>query len=254
MQKLRNIKLTIEYDGTNFKGWQIQDKKSRTLQGEIQNALSTLCKEEIRLNGSGRTDSGVHALGQVANFKTKSKKPLIEFRKALNAILPHDIAVREVVEVDDRFHARYSAKSKIYRYTLLNRETRSSFDRNLYHLYPWKLNLTAMRQEAKSLIGRHDFKSFQASDPAKKDLPFEKNSVRTVKRIDVKKKGNYIIIDMEANGFLYKMARNMIGSLLEVGRGHLKIGSLKNILKKKERVKTLKTAPSQGLSLVQVKY
>lgn len=254
MQKTRNIKLTIEYDGTFFKGWQIQDKKSRTIQGEIQKVLSKLCGENIRLIASGRTDSGVHALEQIVNFKTSSKRPLAQLQKALNAILPHDITIRQVVEADDAFHARYSVKSKTYRYTILNRETRSSLDRNLYLLYPWKLDLQSMRQEARSLVGRHDFKSFQASDPARKSLPFEKSSVRSLKRIEIKKRGDYIRIDIEANGFLYKMARNIIGSLLEVGRGHLPKESLKRILARKERIKTLKTAPPQGLCLINVRY
>lgn len=254
MQKTRNIKLTIEYDGTLFKGWQIQDKKSRTLQGEIEKALSKLCGENIPLIASGRTDRGVHALEQVANFKTRSKRPLAVIQKALNALLPDDITIRKVEEIQARFHAQYSAKSKTYRYTVLNRETRSSLDRNFYLLYPWKLNIPLLRQEAKSLIGRHDFKSFQSSDPAQKSLPFEKNSVRTLKHIDIKKEGDYIYINIEANGFLYKMARNIIGSLLEVGRGHLPKGSLKKILARKERVKTLKTAPPQGLCLINVRY
>lgn len=175
----RNIKLTIEYDGTLFNGWQVQEsrnghpnrsmtKTQRTVQGEIERALKKIYIKNITLIGSGRTDSGVHALGQVANFKISSVMAIPEIQCALNANLPEDISINNVEEVSSDFHAQYSVQSKTYRYTILNRNSRCSLDRNTCLYYPYKLNLAAMRREAKFLIGRKNFKSFTASDPAKK--------------------------------------------------------------------------------------
>ena len=251
---MRNIKLTIEYDGTQFLGWQIQKNNSRTLQGEIQKILSKLCGEKIRLTGSGRTDSGVHALGQIANFKTASSRPLEQLIKALNALLPEDVAIIDITEVPLRFHAQYSAKSKIYRYTILNRNIRCAIKRNYCLFHPWTLNLPLMHKESKALMGRHNFKAFQSADAADKLLPFEKNTVRNITRIDIKKRGDLVEIELEANGFLYKMARNIVGALLEVGSGRLPKGSIKAILAKKFRLKTIRSAPAQGLCLMKVKY
>ena len=145
---MANIKLTVEYEGTHFRGWQIQDKKSRTVQGEIEKVLLKLCKEKVRLIGTGRTDSGVHALKQVANFKTTSQRSLQEMLKALNGLLAEDIAILEIRAVAENFHARYSAKSKTYRYTILNREIRSPLFHDFSLFYPWKLDLSLMRKEA----------------------------------------------------------------------------------------------------------
>ncbi|HLF18474.1 MAG TPA: tRNA pseudouridine(38-40) synthase TruA [Candidatus Omnitrophota bacterium] len=247
---MQNYKLTIEYDGTDFSGWQIQTPSQRTVQGEIQAALYKIFKQKITPLGSGRTDSGVHALGQVANFKINTSLKVKIIQKALNAHLPKDIAILKVQKVDEAFHAQYSAKSKTYRYTIFNGPIRPALYRNHCFHYPFKLNVALMKKEAKALVGRHDFKSFQASDTSRK----EKTTVRTVKGISIKKSKNFITINIEADGFLYKMVRNIVGTLLKLGSGQAEEGSLKKILAQKNRTAAFETAPAQGLTLVKVIY
>jgi len=247
----RNIKLTIEYDGTHFNGWQIQPH-DRTIQNEIEQASQKIFNEKVRLIGSGRTDSGVHALGQVANFKIKSSMSCEEIQKALNANLPTDIVILKVEEVSLKFHAQYSAKRKTYQYTILYHPIRCAQQRDFCLFYPHKLNLRLMREEAKILTGRHNFKSFQASDPSKPHRA--KDTIRTVNRLDIKKRGDYIIIEIEANGFLYKMVRNIVGTLLEIGSNKLPKGSIQNILAQKSRIAAGYTAKALGLTLLKVTY
>ena len=259
---MRNIKLTIEYDGTNFNGWQTQtvrdmpipSKTQRTIQGEIEKVLKKIFKQKLKLIGSGRTDSGVHAAAQVANFKTQSSMPENEMQNAINANLPDDIAIIRVEEAPSDFHAQYSVKSKTYRYTILNRTARCAQQRNFSLLYPHKLNIRAMREESKFLIGRHDFKSFTASDPAKRKKKVEENTVRTIKSLAITKKGDFLILDIKANGFLYKMVRNIVGTLLEIGNGKRLRGSIKQILANKDRNTAGATAKPKGLMLLEVRY
>jgi len=261
----RNIKLTIEYDGTNFCGWQTQTARNgstkqtnrsahRTVQGEIEKALKKIFKKNLNLAGSGRTDSGVHALGQVAHFKMSSSMPVEEMQSALNANLPEDIAIIKIEEVPLDFHAQYSVKSKTYRYTILNTNSRCAQQRNFCLYYPYKLNTRRMREEAKYLIGCKDFKSFTASDPAKCKANKKENTVRTIKRLAITRKGENLIFEIEANGFLYKMVRNIVGTLLEVGRGKLERGSIKQILSQKDRNAAGNTAKPKGLALLEVRY
>lgn len=257
----RNIKLTIEYDGTDFNGWQIQNhrrnssnSRKRTVQGEIEKALKKIFKKPVKLYGSGRTDSGVHALGQVGNFKTTSKMPTDEIIRALNANLPEDIAILNAEDVASDFHAQYSAKSKTYRYTVLNRAGRCAQQRDFCLYFPYKLNLTAMREESKCLIGRKDFRSFTASDPARRKAGKDNNTTRTVKKIAIRKKGDAVTFDIQANGFLYKMVRNIVGTLLDIGTGRLPKGSIKKILAAKNRDSAGNTAKSKGLALLEVCY
>jgi tRNA pseudouridine38-40 synthase len=247
---MRNIKLIIEYDGTHFNGWQLQPNGARTVQGEIEAALKKIFKKKVRLIASGRTDSGVHALGQVANFKISSSMPLKEIRNALNANIAPDVAIISTEEAAPDFHARYSAKSKTYRYTILNREARGARERHISLFCPYTLNLRRMREEAKTLIGRKDFRSFQASDPLRK----EKNTVRAVKALTIRKQGDYIHVDMTADGFLYKMVRNIVGTLLEAGSGRLPKGSIRQILAQKNRAFAATTAKPHGLTLIRVQY
>ena len=251
---IRNIKLTVEYDGTNFQGWQIQKSDSRTIQGSIEKALKTIFEKKIKLYGSGRTDSGVHALGQVANFKVNTQMTIDEIAQAINGNLPRDIAVIKAEEVNEEFHAQYSVKRKTYRYTILYRKSRCAQQRNYCLHYQGKLNVRAMKEEAKSLLGKKDFKSFQASDPAKRSKLLKENTIRTISNISIKKKNDLILIEMTANGFLYKMVRNMVGTLLEVGRGKFEKGCIRKILAKKNRNCAAYTAKAHGLSLVSVKY
>ncbi|MFC1808011.1 tRNA pseudouridine(38-40) synthase TruA [Candidatus Omnitrophota bacterium] len=251
---MRNIKLEIEYDGTNYRGWQIQQKRpdqigtERTIQGVIERVLSGILQEEIRIIGAGRTDSGVHALGQVANFKTKSKMPMAVMQRALNALLPKDIVIADIEEAKPDFNSRYNAKSKTYRYQILNRDYSTAFDRLYQYHIPYKLDYRLMAREGRNLIGRRDFKSFQATEKK------EKMSIRNVRRLSVRKDGPVINIDIEANGFLYNMVRNIVGTLIEIGRGKMPAGSSRRILRAKDRTQAGPTAPAKGLSLMRVRY
>lgn len=244
---MRNIRLIIEYGGTNYAGWQIQ-KNAKSIQATLETALKRILVERVKLVSCGRTDSGVHAKSHVANFKTNSKIPLVNIQRGLNSVLPKDIVIKEAKEVSSDFNSRFDAKSKVYRYTILNRSCPAALYRDYFYHIPYKLNLNLMKREAKALLGRHDFKSFQATDKK------ERSSVRTIKKLTVKKKGDFIEIEMEANGFLYNMARNIVGTLVEIGRRRFKPGSMKNILKAKDRNFAGRTAPAKGLCLVEVKY
>ncbi len=237
-------------------GWQAQRLRTphsklrtiRTIQETLESALKQVLQEKVKVIGSGRTDSGVHALAQVANFKTNSRMPVKDIKRALNAVLPLDIAIQKAEEASLDFHSRFAVKSKIYRYTLLNSQSRSVFSRNFYHFYPYKLNIFAMRRAAKLLIGKKDFKSFQSSDKK------ARHSKKTVKNLSIKKQGNFIHFDIEADGFLYKMVRSIIGTLLEVGRGKLKPKEISRILSGKNRKFAGPTAPAKGLALLKVIY
>ncbi len=247
---MRNFKLTIEYDGSAFCGWQVQGQGERTVQGELQRSLTKIFKQNTVVIGSGRTDSGVHALGQVVNFKAKTRMTPLQVQKALNAILPQDISVLSVKTVGAAFHAQYSAKKKTYRYTVLHRDHRSAFWRQRTYFHPHLLNITAMRKAAQCLVGQHDFKSFQAYDPLRAD----RDTVRTVKALKISKEGDFIHIDVTANGFLYKMVRNIVGTLLAVGSGRIKPTQVASILKGKDRNAAPETAPAHGLCLISVGY
>lgn len=262
---MRTIKLTLEYDGTDFHGWQTQTAghfpssdtphpRKRTVQEEIEKSLNKILNTTTKVRGAGRTDSGVHAMNQVAHFHTSSSMKTAEMHKALNALLPADIAVLRLEDVPATFHAQYGAKSKTYRYTILTRQARSALQRRDCLHYPYTLNLRRMRDEAKALIGRKDFKSFTASDPAKRNAENPPNTQRTVKRITISKKGELIHIDIEADGFLYKMVRNIVGALLKAGRGEMSKGGMRKILAQKDRRAAAKTAPAKGLTLVEVRY
>ncbi len=251
---MRNIKLTLEYDGTNFSGWQLQTPDKRTVQGEIEKALLKIFKKEIRIIGSGRTDTGVHALGQAANFKIDSPMPLEKIVRALNGNLPDDISVLSAEKVSTGFHAQHSAKQKTYRYSILNRPTRPAIDKNFVLHIPYKINLSAMRKEAKLLVGKHNFVSFMATDTAKRGKLTAKDTTRTVSKLEIHKKEDLITIDIAANGFLYKMVRNIVGTLLDIGTGLIPQGSARNILKAKSRRAARETAPAKGLILLSVKY
>ncbi len=248
---LRNFKLIIEYDGATFKGWQRQGQGERTVQGELEKILAKIFKvDAVTTIASGRTDSGVHALGQVVSVKAETRMKPKDLQYALNAWLPKDIAVLKVQEVDLNFHAQYSVKEKTYRYLILNREHPSVMMRERSLFYPHQINITLMRKAAKVLIGKHDFKSFQAFDLLRAD----KNTVRTVQKITVASHDEWIIIEVTADGFLYKMVRNMVGMLLAVGRGQVTVKEVAVILKAKDRNKAATTAPAHGLSLLKVVY
>ena len=246
---MRNLKLFISYDGTNYCGWQRQ-KKRGTIQGRIEEALERLLQEKVKLTGSGRTDSGVHAFSQVANFKTKSNLSLREIKRGLNGLLPKDIRIKNIISAPEKFNSRYNVLSKTYQYIISHQE--SPFLQDYAYFCPTQLNLPAMRKAAKALLGKHDFKAFQAAGSRIKD------SVRSIKKLSIRKKkttlANLILIEIEADGFLYKMARNIIGTLLEVGKGKKVPQDIKKILDKKNRKFAGLTAPAKGLYLKEVKY
>ncbi|MCM8780134.1 MAG: tRNA pseudouridine(38-40) synthase TruA [Candidatus Omnitrophica bacterium] len=252
---MRNIKLTIEYKGAHYAGWQIQKRGKgkglrgkKTIQEVIEKILRKILREKIKVIGSGRTDAGVHALAQVANFKTNSSIPLEKLQKSLNALLPEDIVIVKIQEASPDFHARFKAKSKLYRYTILNRKYPSAFLGSQVYFYPYSLDIDLMRREARCLVGRHNLKSFYTSDGK------ARNPFRTIKQIKIKNRRDLITIDIEADGFLYNMARNIVGTLIEIGRGRFPAGSMKKILFLKDRTKAGPTAPACGLSLIKVDY
>jgi tRNA pseudouridine38-40 synthase len=245
-----NFKLIVEYDGTHFNGWQIQGGKERTVQGELQKACRRIFGKKLTIIGSGRTDAGVHAKAQVASVKIETKLTEGQIRAALNAHLPEDIAVINVEKAKDDFHAQFDARSKTYRYTIYNGRARSALMREFCAHYPYPVNLSRMKKEAQTLVGRHDFRSFQASDALRQAT----DTTRTIKRLEIKKKGELITIDIEADGFLYKMVRNIVGTLLYCGSGKLPEGAIKKILLKKDRNAAGKTAPACGLCLMEVRY
>ncbi len=257
----RNLKITIEYDGTHFFGWQVQKNRRQTIQVVLEKTLRKILSEKVDVIASGRTDAGVHALAQVANFFTDSKMALERIYLGLNALLPEGVVVAGVEEVLGDFNAIRSAKSKRYRYLILNRRHPSALLADRVYFCHFALNIAAMRREALALLGRHDFKAFCASAAG------AKTTVRTVKDIAIKRlaydplslgrpgrEGSLIAVDIEADGFLYNMVRNIVGSLVEVGRGRFGRGSIKRILDSKNRRLAGPTAPASGLYLVGVKY
>jgi len=248
--KMRNIRLTIEYDGKDFNGWQKQPNKLN-IQGEIERAIEILTGEEhIDLIASGRTDAGVHALGQVANFKTENESiPIDKFALALNTKLKRSIRIKMAEEVDERFHSRYTCKKKTYRYIINNNECESAIYRNFEYHMPVKLDIESMKKAIKYFEGEHDFKAFKASGTS------SKSSVRTIYKAEVKQMPNdKIWIELTGNGFLYNMVRIIAGTLVEVGLGKIKAEEINDIMESKRRENAGKTLPPQGLYLVNVEY
>jgi tRNA pseudouridine38-40 synthase len=241
------LKITVEYDGSAFSGWQSQSGGG-AVQDEIERAIKKVTAEKIRIDGSGRTDSGVHAWGQVATFDTESDIPPGRFPAALNANLPPGIAVIACEEVDAGFHARISAKSKTYRYVIANRPVRPAIDRDRAAWIPEPLDAAAMHEAAQHLVGSHDFRAF-ASEPDK-----DQNCHRTILRCDVAREGERISITVEGSGFLKRMVRAIAGTLIEVGRGKYAPERVGRVLRSRDRSIAGPTAPPQGLYLVEVKY
>ena len=244
---MRNIKLTIEYDGKDFNGWQKQPNKLN-IQGTIENAISQITKEQVELNASGRTDAGVHALGQVANFKTNTTIPIEKLAIAINSKLKKSIVIKKAEEVNLDFHARYACKRKTYKYIIDNSETGTAIYRNIKYSYNQKLDIQAMKKATKYFIGEHDFKGFKSSGTS------SKSSVRTIYKAQIKQENEDIIIELTGNGFLYNMVRIIAGTLVEVGIGKIKPEEISDIIESKDRTKAGKTLPPQGLYLVSVEY
>lgn len=244
---MRNIKLTISYDGTDYAGWQSQ-KNARTIQDVAQRAIKKITGEKPNLIASGRTDAGVHAEAQTANFRTRSKIPLDRLQMALNSALPKDIVIKAAEEAPTRFNSQHDAKSKLYRYTIYNDNFVDPLLRRYAAKVFYRLNLNSMKKAARILEGRHDFRSFRTVDGGEKD------SVRRIYSIRVEKTGKIVYIHMKADGFLYNMARNIAGILVEAGRGKIRTSEVKEILLQKDRRHCGPTMPSKGLCLVRVIY
>ena len=244
---MRNIKLTIEYDGKDFNGWQKQPNKLN-IQGTIEQAIKCITGEDVELNASGRTDAGVHALGQVANFKTNSKIPIEKFAIAINSRLKKSIVIKKAEEVDERFHSRLNCKKKTYRYIINNSEEGSAIYRNLETHIPQKLDISKMEQAIKYFEGEHDFKAFKASGTS------SKSSVRTIYEAKIYQKGEKIFIELTGNGFLYNMVRIIVGTLVDVGMGKIKPEDIPQIINEGKRENAGKTLPPNGLYLLNVMY
>ena len=242
----RNFKFVLAYDGTEFAGWQSQ-KGSRTVQDVLESALRQLVGKKVHLVGAGRTDSGVHAQGQVAHAFLETKLSLRVIRKALNAILPADVLVHSVRLVPAGFHARYSARFKRYQYLIWNRPARPLFDRAQVRHIPQRLNIKAMQEAAAFLRGRRDFRAFHSSGRA------VSSTVRHLRVLTVRKEHGLVRIEAEADGFLYHMVRRIAGLLIEVGREKVSPGDVRDLLKEKEGPSP-PTAPARGLCLMQVRY
>jgi tRNA pseudouridine38-40 synthase len=245
---MRNYKIVLSYDGTDFQGWQTQPG-FRTVQETLETALQQLTGEaKVRVNASGRTDAGVHALGQVANFHSAMTVPFHKLLGAINAHLPDDIVVHSVEEAPHSFNANRDALRKLYRYVIHDGPTPSPFVRKYCSESKHPLDAAAMARAAVALIGRHDFRSFET------EWPNRMSSVRTITHLSVNRAGEYIWIDVEADGFLYNMVRAIAGTLIYVGRGFWSEARVAEILAAQDRVQAGPTAPPQGLFLVRVTY
>jgi tRNA pseudouridine38-40 synthase len=244
----KNFKITIEYDGTSYHGWQRQ-KNERTIQEEIEKALFTMTGKKIALTASGRTDAGVHALGQVANFNCDTDLSSQAFQNGLNSLTRDDIVIISCNIVDENFHSRFDAKSKTYNYRILNRDLPVAINRQYAWFIKKKLDLDAMRLAVRHIIGTHDFKTFEGTGSPRS------HTTRCVFKAKILEKGNgLIVIEIKADGFLRFMVRNIVGTLVDVGLGKITSDDFKEILLSKDRSMAGATAPPQGLFLMKVKY
>jgi tRNA pseudouridine38-40 synthase len=245
---MRNLKLTLSYDGSDFSGWQTQPER-RTVQQTLEEAIARLTGEpKIRANAAGRTDAGVHALGQVVNFFSATTLPAAKLVPAINAHLPDDIVVKEAEDVPQAFDAGHDAVGKLYRYVIHDGAVADPFLRRFCCRSRHKLDAAAMARAAAPLRGRHDFHSFET------DWPNRQSSVRTITRLVVSRFGDWIWIDVEADGFLYNMVRAIAGTLMYVGRGYWPESQVAAILSAEDRTVAGPTAPAPGLFLVRVSY
>ena len=243
-----NFKLQIEYDGSEYHGWQRQ-KTDRTVQGEIEKALRTMTREDVVLTGSGRTDAGVHALGQTANFYSRRTFSAEVFIKGLNSLLVRDIVIKECEAVDEEFHARFDAKSKTYHYRILNRSIPAAVSRQYSWFIRKPLDVRAMRRAVLHIQGTHDFKAFEGAGSPRA------HTTRTVFEANLFQKDNgYLVFEIRANGFLRFMVRNIVGTLADVGTGKIIPDEVKKILDSKDRSRAGATAPPHGLFLMRVEY
>jgi tRNA pseudouridine38-40 synthase len=255
---MRNIKLLIQYDGTCYHGWQSQKQGESTIQSVLEECVIRLTGKG-GLKGAGRTDSGVHALGQVALFRTSSELPIPTIKRALNAMLPGDIRIISVEQADEPFHPRFSAVSKSYLYLIANTDIVSPFLGRYAWQVPQKLNIKAMKMAADGLVGRHDFRAFMGSGSSVKDTIREVTSLtvkssNSINFLGFRLSGRFVKIGVEGDGFLRHMVRNIVGTLVEIGKGKIETGSIHDILASGDRRLAGPTTPARGLFLLKVDY
>lgn len=267
---MRTLKLTIAYDGTRYAGWQTQETRGQpapaivkagpgpatarpTIQGMLERTLHRILQEPVTMVGSGRTDAGVHALGQSAHLRTRATLPCGRLLRSINRLLPPDIAVTRIKDVPAAFHARFSVTTKRYRYRIFTGPVVLPFIRPYVHHYTAPLNLALMRREAALLHGRHDFRAFTRAQHRAQGRP-PRTTTRTISSIRLTRRGRELHLDIEGNGFLYTMVRSIAGTLIDVGRGRLPPGTVRRMLEKKRRTLTGTTAPASGLTLLSVAY
>ena len=245
---MKNYRITVRYDGTKYNGWQRQGNTANTIQGKIENILEKMTGHSVEIHGSGRTDKGVHAKGQVASFKISTEKSDGEILDYINTYLPEDIAVTEVRTVDERFHARLNAVRKTYVYRIHNSSVPNVFEYRFMHTVEDALDITAMKVAAKEFLGVHDFEGFSSVKRSKK------STVRTIYSVGVERFGDDIVFAVTGSGFLYNMVRIMSGTLVEIGLGKRSIDTIAEIFETKNRQLAGETLPSKGLTLLSVEY
>lgn len=244
----RNFKMILQYEGTRYQGWQKQESTENTIQGKLEALLSKMCGEKVEIQGSGRTDAGVHAYGQVANAKMHTDKTPEEIQDYMNRYLPEDIGVIRVEEAEERFHSRLLAKGKTYVYRIINSNVPHVFDRKTAYVYPEKLNIKAMEEAAGYLCGPHDFAAFTSAKKSKK------STIRNIEEIRIEKDGEILSFYFSGDGFLFHMVRILMGTLLMAGTGEIKPEEVKQILRSKKRENAGPLVPALGLSLLEVRY
>lgn len=245
---IRNFRIILQYDGTKYQGWQKQVSTENTIQGKLETLLTKMCEEVVEVNGAGRTDAGVHAFGQVANFHIETDKTAEEIMQYMNQYLPQDISVISCKEAGERFHARLNATGKHYQYSIWNSPKKPVFNRNYTHQVPEQLDMDAITEAISYLVGTHDFQSFTSTKRGKK------STVRTIDAIDIERKGEELIFHFRGNGFLYHMVRILMGTLVEVGLGIRKAEDIPGVIEACDRSKAGHLIPAKGLTLVEVTY
>ena len=245
---MRNFKMILQYEGTRYQGWQRQESTGNTIQGKLETLLSKMCGRAVEIQGSGRTDAGVHAAGQVANAHMETDMTPEEILSYMNSYLPEDIGVLSVEEVPERFHSRLNAKGKTYCYQVINSEIPRVFERRYAYCFAEKLDDDSMRKAAAYLCGTHDFAAFTSAKKSKK------STVRTIDEIRIEREGDMLCFTFSGNGFLFHMVRILMGTLLEVGAGKRIPEDIQGILESKNRSMAGALVPAKGLTLVEVRY
>lgn len=245
---MRNFRLVLSYDGSRYQGWQRLGNTDNTIQGKLESVLSRMVDAPVEVIGSGRTDAGVHAMGQVANFHAHTDMTAHEICDYLRHYLPEDIGVLSVVEADERFHSRYNALGKTYVYRIWNTNSPCVFDRKYVWVMAEELNIPAMEKAVQYLLGTHDFRAFCSNKNLKK------SSVRTLEALNIRQIGQELRFTVTADGFLYNMVRILVGTLVDVGLGKLSPEDMTGILDSRDRRQAGQTAPAKGLCLMEVQY